>query len=84
MGRMDEEQAVFEQLILTLEQLSSMERLKPWFFVTFNIIISNIFSGNFIESHSKDQKISPLILFFIDFSDFLTFSCYKQINEVSI
>ena len=26
---------------------SSIERVKPWFFVTFNIIISHIFPENF-------------------------------------
>ena len=32
-----------------LKNVSSKERLKPWFFVTFNIIISHIFPENFIE-----------------------------------
>ena len=32
-----------------LKYLSSKERVKPWYFATFNIIISHIFSENFIE-----------------------------------
>ena len=31
------------------KNVSSKERVKPWFFVTFCIIISHIFPGNFIE-----------------------------------
>ena len=31
------------------KKLSSKERMKLWFFVTFNIIISHIFPENFIE-----------------------------------
>ena len=58
-------------LILTLKRLggqsdttlwfsknaSSKERAKPWFFVTFNIIISHIFPENFIEITVVVQKI---------------------------
>ena len=65
--------------------------MKPWFFVTFNITISHIFSENFIEVPLVAQKIrrfSPSILtiftIFIDFSDILTFPCYKETNEASI
>ena len=65
--------------------------MKPWFFVTFNITISHIFSENFIEVPQVAQKIrrfSPSILtiftIFIDFSDILTFPCYKETNEASI
>ena len=39
------------------ENVSSKERMKPWFFVTFNIIISHIFSENFIEIPQVVQKI---------------------------
>ena len=33
------------------------ERVKPWFFVTFNIIISYVFPENFIEIPQVFQKI---------------------------
>ena len=66
----------------------SRDRLKPWFFVTFNIIISLIFPENFIEISQVFQKIwrfSPSILtIFINFSDFLIFPCYKETNDVNI
>ena len=32
---------------------TSKERVKPWIFATFNIIISHIFPDNFIEIHSE-------------------------------
>ena len=35
----------------------SKEKVKPWFFVNFNIIISHIFPENFIEIHQVVQKI---------------------------
>ena len=31
------------------KNVSSQERVKPWFFVTFSIILSYIFPENFIE-----------------------------------
>ena len=37
--------------------VSSKDRVKPWFFVTFNIIISHIFPENFIEITQVVQKI---------------------------
>ena len=44
-------------------------RVKPCFFVTFNIIISR----------SEDMKFFSLIItIFIDFLDFLKFACYKE------
>ena len=45
--------------------VSSKERVKPWFCVTFNIIIDHIFPENFIEIPQFFQeiwKISPSIL----------------------
>ena len=36
---------------------SSRERVKPWLFVTFNIIISHIFLENFMEISQIVQKI---------------------------
>ena len=38
------------------KNVSSKERIKPWFFVTFNIIISHIFPENFIEIPQVVQK----------------------------
>ena len=40
-----------------LKNVSSKERVKPWFSVTFNIIISPIFPENFIEIPQVVQKI---------------------------
>ena len=37
--------------------VSSKEREKPWFFVTFNIILRHIFPENFIEFPQVVQKI---------------------------
>ena len=39
------------------ENVSSKEKVKPCFFVTFNIIISYIFPENFIEIPQVGQKI---------------------------
>ena len=39
------------------KNVSSKEREKPWFFVTFNIIIRHIFPQNFIEIPQVVQKI---------------------------
>ena len=36
---------------------SSEERMKPWFFATFNIAITHIFPQNFIEIPRVVQKI---------------------------
>ena len=38
-------------------QISSKGRVKPWFFMTFNIIISYIFPEKFIEIPQVVQKI---------------------------
>ena len=40
-----------------LENVYSKERVKPWFFVTFNIISKHIFPENFIEFPQFVQKI---------------------------
>ena len=40
-----------------LKIASSKERVKPWFFVTFNIILRHIFPENFIEFPQVVQKI---------------------------
>ena len=39
------------------KSVSSKEREKPWFFVTFNIILRHIFPENFIEFPQVVQKI---------------------------
>ena len=39
------------------KNVSSKEMVKPWFFVTFNIIARYIFPGNFIEIPQVIQKI---------------------------
>ena len=60
----------------------------PCLFDTFNIIISHIFSESFIGIPQVVQKIcrfSPSILSsFINFSDFLTLSCYKETYDVGL
>ena len=40
-----------------LKTVSSKERVKPWFFVTLNIIIGLIFPENFFEIPQVFQKI---------------------------
>ena len=32
-----------------LKNVSSIERVKPWYFMTFNMILKHIFPENFIE-----------------------------------
>ena len=71
------------------KNLSSKERLKPWFFVTFNIIISGIFpeiSLKFLKSFRKyEEFLCQYYLFssiFIEYLDCLTFLCYKETNNV--
>ena len=39
------------------KNVSSKERVKPWFFVTFNIILRHMFPENFIEFPQVVQKI---------------------------
>ena len=62
----------------------SRDRVKPCFFLTFNITISYIFSENFIEISQVTQKIWRFFSFNIDFSDFLTFPYWRKTNDVSI
>ena len=40
-----------------LKNVSSKKRVKPWFFVTFNIVLRHIFPENFIEFLQVVQKI---------------------------
>ena len=39
------------------KNVSSEERMKPWFFVTFNIILKHIFTENFIEFPPVDEEL---------------------------
>ena len=70
------------------KNLSSKERVKGWFFVTFNIIISRIFHWN-SSNRSEDMKsfsvnISCFHRFPLVFWIFLIFPCYKETNDVSL
>ena len=77
-----------------LKIISSRERLNPWSFVTFIIIVSHIFPQNFVKTAQVVQKIwrfSTLILtIFINFLDCLTFLLQRNQwhqhipNDVSI
>ena len=40
-----------------LKNVSSIEKVEPWFFVTFNIILKHMFPENFIEFPQVVQKI---------------------------
>ena len=60
------------------KKVSSKGRVKPWLFVTFNIIISHIFPKIFIEIPQVVQKIwiisLSILAIFIDFHWFFGFS----------
>ena len=70
------------------KNVSSKVRVKSWFFVTFNIIVSHIFPENLIKnssSCSEDRKnLSVNIGYFHNYLYYLTFCCYKETNDVSI
>ena len=53
-----------------LKNVLSRETVKPCFFATFIIIISHIFSENFIEIHQVVQHITNDVSIFL----FLTYS----------
>ena len=65
-----------------------MERQRPLGVKGFNINISYILLGNFIEMREVLQKIFKfflLILFiFINYSDFLIFPCFKEVNSITM
>ena len=68
---------------------SQRERVKPCFFVTFNLIISHIFPESFIDNNgSEDMMIFifdvKVLTILVNFSDFLAFWCYKETNDVRI
>ena len=69
-------------------KIMSEENVKLCFLRTFNIIISYIFPEYFIEIHQDSQKIwifiSSILTIFINFLDFLGFTCYKNTNDVII
>ena len=71
-----------------LKNVSSKERVKPWLFVTFNIILKHIFPENFIEFPQVVQKIwrnsLSILAKFDQFFGFLTLLCYKETNDVSL
>ena len=60
------------------KNISSKGRVKPWFILTFNIIISHIFPEIFIEIPQVVQKIwrisLSILAIFIDFHQFFGFS----------
>ena len=64
------------------------KKVDPWFFVTFNFIINHIFPENLIEISQFVHKIwrffSSILTIFIDFSDFFTFPCCKETNDVTM
>ena len=59
------------------KNVSSIERVEPWFFVTFNIILKDIFPENFIEFPQVVQKICrntlSILANFINFNQFFEF-----------
>ena len=67
------------------KNVSSREKLKPCFFVNFNIIISYNFSENFTEIPQVIQKIwrfsQSIVTIFINFS---SLPCYEGTNGVSM
>ena len=61
---------------------SSRERVKPWFFDDFWYYHTSL---QIPQNVKKISRFSPSILtIFIDSLDFLTFPCYKEINDLSI
>ena len=67
----------FDPLCGFSKNVSSKAKVKPWFFVTFNIIKSHIFPENFIGISQVVQKIWRIYLsilaIFIDFHQFFLF-----------
>ena len=76
---------------------SSIERVEPCPFVTFNITSKHIFPENFVEFPQIVQKIwrnslsmlgifvnFPPFFFFLFSFFFLTLTCYKEINSISL
>ena len=65
------------------KKVSYKERVKPWFFVTFNIIIGHIFPENLFKIPDVVQKIWTIYLsilaIFIDFLEFWHFLITKKL-----
>ena len=74
--------------LLFSEIAFTRERVFPRFFVTFNNFTSYIFPENLIEICLVVQRIwrfpSSILAAFANFLDFLTSTCYKKINDVSM
>ena len=71
--------------------VSPKPKVKPWSFVTFKIMIRHVFPENFIEIPQVVQKlwetsqsILDILIDFTNFSDFLTFPCYKETNDANL
>ena len=66
----------------------SRRRVKPWFLVTFNIIVSDIFPENFIETYHVVKNIlkflSSVLAIFANFLIFFTFTCCRKLYDISI
>ena len=64
----------FEPPLVFRKNVSSKDRVKPWFFVTFNVIISHIFPENVIGMSQVVQKILrnslSILAIFINFHRF--------------
>ena len=69
------------------KKVFSTERVKPYRFAIFNIIISHIFPENFIEIAQVVQNICrfslSILTVFINFWVILIFPCYKENNDAS-
>ena len=70
------------------KNVSSGERMKPCFLLSFNKIMSHIFPEIFIKIPLVVQKIwrfsASILSISVTFSYFLTFPCYNELNDVSI
>ena len=71
---------------LVFQKISFKGRMKPWFFVTFNITISCIFLENFIEIPQvvqKSWKFFCQAIFIFHFWNFWHLLLAKKTNNVS-
>ena len=73
--------------VVCSKNVFSRERVKP-FFLTLTTIISHVFPENVIEIphvvHNIRRFFLSVVTIFIDFSDFLSFPCYKETYDFSI
>ena len=67
------------------KNVSSKERVKPWFFVKFNIILKYIFPENLIEFSQAVQKIrqnsKSILPILINFTQLFGFFEIKLLQE---